>query len=216
MKLPFSEQQFFELFRRYNEGIFPAQIVAVLLCLWLVYLALRGTSGKVVYAALALLWAWNGAMYHIGYFSVINPAARVFGTVFLMQAVVFLLAAVRVDDRFKFMGGTWPVVGASVVLYGVALYPLLGWVAGHAYPFSPVLGVAPCPTTVFTFGLLMLGEARPRWWVGVLPLLWAVVGTSAAFALGVVEDYGLGASGLLFLVRFFAGSWRAPAANPAA
>ncbi len=216
MKLPFTEQQFFELFRRYNEGIFPAQIVAALLCLGLIAFALRGTSGKVVYAALAALWAWNGAMYHIGYFSAINPAARVFGIVFLLQAVVFLIAAVRGDDRFKVRGGTWPIVGAFVVLYGVALYPLLGWMAGHAYPSSPVLGVAPCPTTIFTFGLLMLCEGRLRWWVGVLPLLWAVVGTSAAFTLGVAEDYGLGASGLLFLVYLFAERKRAPAAIPAA
>ena len=210
MKLPFTDQQFFELFRRYNEGVFPAQIVAILLCLGLIALAFRGASGRLVYGALAALWAWNGAMYHMAYFSEINPVARVFGVAFLLQAVVFLVAALRGDERFRFRGGAWPVLGAAVVLYGVVLYPLLGWMAGHAYPSSPVLGVAPCPTSIFTFGVLMLCEMRLRWWVGVLPLLWAVVGTSAAFTLGVIEDYGLGASGLLFLAYVFAGRKHAP------
>jgi hypothetical protein len=38
----------------------------------------------------------------------------------------------------------------------------------------------------------------------VIPLLWALVGSTAAFTLGVVEDYGLLVAGLLgFLLLLF-------------
>jgi hypothetical protein len=61
----------------------------------------------------------------------------------------------------------------------------------------------PCPTTIFTIGLLFW-VARPLpLRLLVIPLLWAFVGSSAVILLGVVQDVGLLASGLLglFLLR---------------
>jgi hypothetical protein len=197
MGLPFSAEQFFDVFRRYNEAVWPAQAVAVLLCVALLALAIRGVSARVAYLSLAAMWAWNGVAYHIAFFSGINPAARVFGAVFIVQSMIFAWAAYRTHERFRFSRGAW--MAALVLGYGVVGYPLLGWSLGHTYPASPVLGVAPCPTTIFTLGTLMLCEGRVRWWLAAVPLLWAVVGTSVAFALGVREDLGLGASALLFL-----------------
>jgi hypothetical protein len=37
----------------------------------------------------------------------------------------------------------------------MVVYPLLGIRFGHSYPRAPLFGVAPCPTTIFTFGLLL-------------------------------------------------------------
>jgi hypothetical protein len=58
----------------------------------------------------------------------------------------------------------------------------------------PTFGV-PCPTTIFTVGLLML--ATPRLWrLSIIPVIWSVIGGSAAFLLGVSADYALPVAGI--------------------
>lgn len=61
--------------------------------------------------------------------------------------------------------------------------------AGHGWPRAPVFGVAPCPTTIFTLALLL--ASRTPLVVAAIPVLWALVGTTAAVLLGVPEDLGL-------------------------
>ena len=42
-----------------------------------------------------------------------------------------------------------------LILFALILYLGLGIVFGHRYPAVPVFGVAPCPTTIFTVGILL-------------------------------------------------------------
>jgi hypothetical protein len=60
--------------------------------------------------------------------------------------------------------------------------------------------VAPCPTTIFTIGILLL--ARGNWvlWLSIIPVLWSLVGLAAAVQLGIPEDLGLPVAGLLLVV----------------
>jgi hypothetical protein len=77
------------------------------------------------------------------------------------------------------------------------VYPLLGTLLGHGYPRSPSFGVAPCPTTIFSFGLLLLTSAKVPRSVLVIPFLWSLLGFTAALLLGVREDSGLLVAGVL-------------------
>jgi len=83
-----------------------------------------------------------------------------------------------------------------LILYGMVLYPVLGYFLGHAYPASPTFG-APCPTTIFTFGLLLWTKGRVKWFLLVLPLIWSLIGFGAAVKLGIREDIGLLVAGLV-------------------
>jgi len=69
---------------------------------------------------------------------------------------------------------------------------------GHRYPRVPTFGL-PCPTTIFTLGILLLASFPFPKSVFIVPFLWSVVGTSAAFQLGVLQDLSLLVSGLLGL-----------------
>jgi hypothetical protein len=40
---------------------------------------------------LAFLWLWMGIVYHFIYFSQINPAAKFFGALFILQGLLFYL-----------------------------------------------------------------------------------------------------------------------------
>ncbi|WP_372619821.1 DUF6064 family protein [Falsiroseomonas sp.] len=197
--LPFTVAEFFAVFAAYNAAIWPAQAVALLLGAGTVALALRGggAAARLVPAALAAMWIWTGLGYHLLHFAAINPAARLFGAAFLLQGGLLLLAAVRRGGLpFGPPRGWRGVFGLALVAYAALVYPLLGRLAGHEWSDLPAFGVTPCPVTIFTFGILLLAEAPvPRWLLAV-PLLWAVIGGSAAVLLAVPQDWLLLVGGL--------------------
>ena len=48
----------------------------------------------------------------------------------------------------------------------------------------------PCPTTIFTAGVLMLATPG-SWGLSTVPVLWSAIGGSAAFLLGLRADVAL-------------------------
>lgn len=88
------------------------------------------------------------------------------------------------------------MIGLIFMAYAMIIYPLLGTLAGHVWPQSPMFGVAPCPTTIFTFGLLLLSRTPIPKSLLIIPLLWSVIGLSAAMNFGILEDFGLLLAGL--------------------
>lgn len=194
MNAPFTTGQFLDVFVAYNAAIWPAQIVAFVLGL-LAVLALaqeRPLAGRMILSILALMWAWNAIGYHLMFFSAINPAANLFAGFFVIQAL--LLAGVAVAAQgvlFRIGRDHRSVAGFSFVIYAILIYPVLGIWAGHGLMAGPLFGVAPCPTTIFTMGMLLF--ARGRWvaWLSIIPCVWSFAGLAAALQLGIPEDLGM-------------------------
>jgi hypothetical protein len=204
MDLPFTRAQFFDVFAAYNLAVWPAQWV--LACLAIAMAAAVGWSplraGHAVAYGLALLWAWTAVAYHLPFLRAINPAAPWFAVLCLASAAAFaILGGVRGGLAFQPVRGARAWVGWTVVVYALLGYPLVGALAGHVFPHAPTFGL-PCPTTLFTVGLLLLAAPGLHRALVVGPLAWACIGTSAAFALEVPQDYGLlAAAGIgLFLL----------------
>ena len=65
MRLPFTIDQFLDVFRRYNLAVWPAQWVLVVAGLTAVVLALRerGSASRWVSVILAVMWFWMAAAY---------------------------------------------------------------------------------------------------------------------------------------------------------
>jgi hypothetical protein len=207
VSLPFTTDQFFGVFVRYNQSVWPAQIALNAIALTCIGLAfLKGVAaGRWIAALLAVLWVWVGVAYHFAFFSGINPAAWVFGGVSFAGGLVFLwLGTLKRALRFSPAGGWRGAVGGLLLVYALLAYPLLGYVAGHRYPAAPTFGV-PCPTTIFTLGLLLFASRPVPRLVFLVPILWAAVGSFAAFSLGVVEDFGLLAAAIVAIVAAFPG-----------
>jgi hypothetical protein len=200
MELPFTTEQFLDVFTQYNRAIWPMQIVGYLLGIAAVALAVRQTrySDRIIAGILGLYWIWMGVAYHLMNFSAINKAAFGFGTAFVVQGALFLLGG-ALAGRLTFRASRRPtaLVGGAFIAYAMVGYPALGAILGHSYPASPVFGVAPCPTVIFTYGLLLWSSARVPAYLLVVPLLWTLLGFSAAASLGMREDFGLGVAGLL-------------------
>ena len=193
MSLPFTQDQFFEVFRRYNEAVWPAQGMLIALALLAVSLAVRGTSSaaRTVSGILAILWLWMAVAYHWAFFTSINRAAVLFGVLFMGQGILFAVIAFRKPTlAFGSPGKLRRLMGTALIGYALFIYPALGALLGHKYPASPTFGL-PCPTTIFTLGLLLwAGPSLPRIALAI-PLFWAGIGTWGAVGLGVREDFGL-------------------------
>ncbi|EYD74584.1 hypothetical protein Rumeso_03880 [Rubellimicrobium mesophilum DSM 19309] len=211
--MPFTAEQFFAVFAAYNQAIWPLQIVACLAGLLAVAFLLRPSrgAGQGIATVLALFWAMNGLGYHWTWFAPINPVARLFAAAFVAEAVLLALAPVLFRElRFSVRADARSWLGLALIAYALVLYPALGALAGHSWPEVPVFGVAPCPTVIFTIGMLLLAPWRAARWLLVVPVLWSAVGGSAATLLGVPQDYGLIVAGLVALAvalghRFRAG-----------
>jgi len=198
-EMPFTIEEFLGVFVSYNTAIWPVQVLAYIMGITAVFsLFFRYRhSETLILWVMALFWIWNGVVYHIIHFSKINPAATVFGIFFIIQGVLFLYAGTFDSAvRFRISKGFDNISGMIFILYAMVVYPLLGMVFGHVYPGSPVFGVAPCPTTIFTFGMLLMTAGKVPYYLLAIPFIWSLIGMSAAVNLHVWEDYGLVVAGV--------------------
>ena len=213
--LPFGAEQFFGVFAEYNRAIWPVQIVAYAFGGVAVAMALLSRLHRLVAAALAAMWLWTGIGYHWIFFAVINPVAFGFGALFVLQAALLIwIGTVRGELAFRRPACAMRLaLSLLLVGYAMVLYPLIGAWTGHRYPAAPAFGVTPCPVTIFSFGLLALAEARPlwRWLTLAVPVLWAIIGGSAAVLLGVQQDWMLPVAAVLTLASTWAERHRPPA-----
>lgn len=198
--LPFTHDQFLEVFRSYNLAVFPAQVFAYLLGFGMIALLLRPqpNASRLVSAGLAAMWLWTGIAYQGIFFSTINQIAVVFAIGFVLQAGVLVYFGV-VRNELNFALPTTPLgwLGGVLVAYSAIFYPLIGLWAGQVYPAMPMFGIAPCPVVIFTFGLLLMTTSRVPAWVLIFPFLWSLIGGSAAVLLAVPQDWVLMASGVV-------------------
>ncbi|MDF2446008.1 MAG: hypothetical protein K0S46_1244 [Moraxellaceae bacterium] len=191
--LPFTPAQFFERFAAYHAAVGPLPLLLTALGAGVLWLVLRAPAraGRPAALFLALLWGWAGLVYHLGFFWRINPAAPLFAALCVGAALLFLRLGVRQGAlHFAEAGAVSRGAGAALAVFALVLYPALGPVFGHAFPAAPSFGL-PCPATLYTFGLLLMAARPVPRALLVLPTLWAGIGGSAAFLLGVTQDYAL-------------------------
>lgn len=200
MPLPFTREQFFDLFAAYNEALWPAAVALWITSAVIVALRLsaRRPRDRWISVLLVAHWAWSALAYHVAFFTRINPAAWFFAALFLGQAVLFFRVGV-VQRRLSFApwGMPWAPLAWGLIAYSLA-YPAVNALDHRSLLRIPTFGL-PCPTTIFTVGVLML--ATPRCWsLAVVPVIWSAIGGSAAFLLGVYADLALPIAGIALAI----------------
>lgn len=201
--------QLLELFTRYNEDLWPLHVVAYVIALVLLVLVVvrpGPTTDRIVSFTLAALWLWMGLVFQGVYVSDVNATAGVvYAVLFAIGAALFVQAAVRRTLRFRPTNGVSGWLGWTAIGFALLVYPVIGALSGHGYPEAPLFGMAPCPTTIATFGLLLLAAPPIPHRVLIVPGVWALLAPPAAIEQGVTEDVALFLTGivtvLLVLVR---------------
>jgi hypothetical protein len=200
MHLPFTKEQFFDLFASYNEALWPAAVALWIASAAIVALRLsaRRPHDPWISALLAAHWAWSALAYHVPFFTRINPAAWLFAALFLGQAVLLIRVGV-VQRRLSFApwGTAWAPFAWGLIGYSLA-YPAINAIDHLSLLRIPTFGL-PCPTTIFTAGVLMLATPR-SWRLSAVPVIWSAIGGSAAFLLGVHADVALPIAGMALAI----------------
>ncbi|HZV42939.1 MAG TPA: DUF6064 family protein, partial [Saprospiraceae bacterium] len=129
MNLPFSSDQFFHVFREYNETVWPAQILLLALAIIAIVLTilLYRNAHATIGMILTFLWLWMGLVYHILFFTSINPAAYLFGALFILQGFLFFWFIVfKKKISFKWQWKAPGITGVILILFALLIYPLIG------------------------------------------------------------------------------------------
>jgi len=199
MTLPFTPDQFFEVFGSYNESLWPFAIALWLASFAALVFHLRGQLQRFTNVLLVTHWLWSAIAYHIAFFSRINPAAWLFAGLFLVQALLFVWYGVLIE-RLNYSSGRSlrHVLSSGLIVYAL-IYPALSWFEGFSFPRMPTFGI-PCPTTLLTVGFLLVANRPLPRGLTAIPIVWTFIGGSAAFLLGVHADLMLLAAGISMLI----------------
>lgn len=199
VNIPFTTAEFHGVFSAYNAAVWPMQLPLMALGVLAVLLLVRQRSYSSVgiSAILTILWSWQALAYHLAFFTAINPLAYGFAVLFLGGAAVFCWqGVVRRRLIFKPSPGWRMRAGWGLLIFAGFIYSAWTYLAGHRYPAVPTFGL-PCPTTLFTIGLLAFLVAPYPRSPFVVPVLWCFVGSQAAFVFDVPQDLGLVVAGVV-------------------
>ena len=190
MNTPFTTEQFFSVFDRYNHTIFPVQILLFLLVVFAL-IAIGSTirqKDKIVAGILGILWLWTGIGYHVAFFSGINNVAYGFGLLFILQGLFLLWEGVVLYNlKFVFKMSAQAYFGYFFILYGLIVYPVVGYLVEPNLSRTVSIGL-PCPTIILTFGFMLLCDKKFSKYLIIIPSIWAAIGISALIKLGVYQD----------------------------
>ncbi|HET9788002.1 MAG TPA: DUF6064 family protein, partial [Pyrinomonadaceae bacterium] len=127
--IPFTVDQFLNVFERYNVAVWPAQVFLHLIGIIAICLTLsrKKDFSKIVSLILSFFWIWMGIVYHLWFFSAINKAALVFAPFFVLEGILFFIAGVLKQQlRFRLSSNLYGIVGSVLLVYGLIVYPMLG------------------------------------------------------------------------------------------
>jgi hypothetical protein len=205
---------FLATFGRANAAVWPMQVLWYLAALAMTGLALWPVrrSSQLICALAAAYFVWIG----IAYFAWQMPSMHyswLWAAVFTLQAVLLVVAGIVRRDLVIRPG--WNLasgLGAVFIGYSLIGYPLVGLASGHPLRMLPVLGVSPCATVVFFFGLLLWARPPAPKYVLLVPLAWALGAAPPDLARGVAADYGMLVAALITVGLII---WRDRASSPA-
>lgn len=202
MNIPFTTEQFFQVIADYNSTFFPVQILIVLLgiiCVVLIH-SDKSYKDKLIGSYIGMLWLWIGIAYHLLFFTSINPAAYVFGILFILQGMLTFFETFRNKKlQFKFEGKMMDYVAYFFLIFAIIIYPVLLFFLENSIYTTITLGL-PCPSTILTFGFFMLTTIKFPKYLLIIPAIWTAIGTSAAFNFGVYPDYLMAIAAIVAIV----------------
>jgi len=105
----------------------------------------------------------------------------------------------RTKLSFRFVPSRYSLLGLVLIAYAMVGYPIVGNMLNHIFPRSLPFGVVPCPTTIFTIGMLLLTDKPFPRYLATIPLVWSLFGVVPVMR-GIGEDIGLVLSGIVGIV----------------
>lgn len=186
--IPFSRETYFRLFERYNVGVWPAPIIGLAMGLTALVTA-RRVEGRVLRAPFLLTaacWVWVGWAFQIHWYAPLSWPGIYFGIGFVLQGVLMAVVLGRSPPAGSPEGASRHLGSALwILVFALALQPLLGLLSGRPWYGLEVFGSAPDPTVLATLGLLLMVRHPLRWLLSIIPLAWCLISGATLWVLGV-------------------------------
>jgi hypothetical protein len=200
--LLFSARTYYRLFELTNADVWPLQVVTLVSGFAILVLIVRGVAsgGRVVAAILAVLWLFVAWAFLLQRYDPINFAARYYAAGFVIQAALLIWAGV-IRDRLRFDSARW--IGIALIVYALAVHPLIAPLSGRPWTQAEIFGIAPDPTVSATLGVLV-AATRPNWLLLFLPLLWCIISGLTLWTMESPEAPLIGIAGLFAIIAGFA------------
>jgi len=190
--LSFSLEEFLVVLENYNVAIWPLQIIGYVLILLVLLVSLKPTkySAKIVSSILSFFWLFTGIVFCFIYWAPSHIFGYIFGICCTAQGLLFLYSLIRSDITIGLQNKNNMLIGILFILYAMIGYQILGYYLDHIYPRIFAVGLVPCPTTIFTFGLFIIINTKIPIKYVAIPFVISLGGFLAAYN-GIYEDIGL-------------------------
>ncbi len=181
--LMFAPTTYVRLIERYNEALWPSHLFiafSVLVCgAWLH----ARRDSRLVFLTLAAGWMMVAYGFFMVRYATIMSSAPVFAAIFMAQAVLFTGLALKPSLMpFDGVPKGRRMAGLTLVCFAFLVYPLVALLAGRGLLAGEFPGLMPDPTVLATFGVYLASRESP-WWLYVLPVGWACIGTLTLLAM---------------------------------
>lgn len=191
-----ASQETYRITAEYNQAIWPIIIIVSVLAIIMILLAIRkpGKYDKIFALILALESFWLGIVYWLIVSFPQDPVtAIIIGVLWILIGLAFLyLGVFKKDLSLTYTGDSASIIGAIFILYALVGYPILQMLYGQFYPAMLLFGGAPCPFTIFTFGLLLWTDKKVPMIIPLLLLIYAIpVGIVATLVYQIWVDIAL-------------------------
>src|SRR5688500_3665210 len=120
MNLPFTVEAFSQLFKKYNESVFPLQLFFYLLAIATIFFVVKriAWTDRIINSILTFFWLWMGIVYHLLFFTTINRAAYLFGSIFIVQAILFFyFGVIKQKLTYSLSNVRLAIAGAIIVTF---------------------------------------------------------------------------------------------------
>jgi len=196
--LSFSINEFLLVLENYNLAIWPLQVFAYILVISVLLFSFKSTrySLKIVLAILSFFWLFTGIVFCFLYWAPSHIFGYIFGICCVLQGLMFLYSISKSDITMGSRDITHTLIGILFVFYAIIGYQIFGYYLGHIYPKFFAVGLVPCPTTIFTFGIFLIINGKIPIKYLVIPFVISSGGILAAYN-GIYEDVGLVIVGIL-------------------
>ena len=198
----FTLERFLNYATIYNQDLYPVQYLMLgigILAILPVFFRTKHSS-RFISAILAFFYGWIGIQFYMIYFKEFMAIPFVFGILFIIQALIFIFeGTVRNRISFHFKADLYGLSGALLIIYAMLGYQALEYLLGRGYPEILAFGMFPCPTVIFSLGILLWTDKKFPPYILIFPMIQALSGFIPAFIIGIIEDIGLIISGLLVI-----------------
>ncbi len=184
--LLFSADIYYRLFEIYNQEIWPAHMLVILLGLGVCVLLFRPKrwSGRIIFFILAAGWLWVAWGYHIRHFSTINWVAPCYAAGFALQGVLLLVVGwIGKNLDFSITKDFQSRLGLALAGVGLFFYPFIAPLSGRPWSQAELWALTPDPTALVTLGLILLARKPLRWLLLPIPILWSLVSAATLWTM---------------------------------